>query len=433
MFLSTRGWASTVSALLVAILSYGFIRSWPNYFTEIKTHIGNTTTSTVTTAELSQQNSFILAGISVGATSCGFVLPKLGNRLSIAISGFTIGVGYAAYSGALLLSTFHLWLLYAICFTLVGIPMGIMHTACQNSIKASVATDKRGFAMTFFSAGNTIGPFMFPTLFTLLYTELGIVVALFVTAAMFLWVVVAGAASSDSTNEKPRLLDLGLFKQRQYLFYVIQAAFGMAAYFGSFTYFPTYLEESIGSESNLEQIESVTQRRNRVQTVMAFVELGGRVIGMFIADRFQKTSILQVVYVGLITGWLLFISGDTTAMSGILQAMNLKNIHLMYFSSSIVGLCTGCFTGILFALLVDVVPSEKHAVAAAMNQLVLGVANFSTIFAMGYFSENWSKKLPFLISAGYYVTALIMLPLVRRYNEKRLSSVPESTPLNGRD
>merc|ERR1711893_572249 len=141
---------------------------------------------------------------------------------------------------------------------------------------------------------------------------------------------------------------------------------------------------------------------------------------MFIADRFRKEKILTVVYIGLICGWLLFISGDTAAIAGILATIGLDNSHLLFFSSSIVGLCTGCFTGILFALLVDVVPSEKHAVAAAMNQMVLGVANFATIYGLGYCWNNWSKKTPFLISTGYYIVALIMLPLVRRYNDRRL-------------
>ena len=420
--LTTRGWLTTIASLFVAIFSYGFIRAWGNYFTEILNHVNSSreTGEFYQKQDIQATSSFILAGVSIGATTCGLILPKIGNKLATILSGIVITAGYLLFSFSVKHSEGLLFKIYPISFVLIGMPMGIMHTACQNSIKEAVPKEHRGFAMTLFSAGNTVGPFIFPDLFTFFYETFGIVRALAFTGCLFVLICVVGTQLKNTTSEKPKFFDTELLGQKQYYIYVIHAAFGMAAYFGTFTFLPNYCESVL--ENNFDmgarnltsfQIKSeITSQRNSIQKVLTGVEGLGRILGMFIADRFQKESILQVVYLGLIIAWSIFaILPSVTTI--------IPEVYFLYSGSSLAGLCTGCFTGILFALLVDVVPNEKHAVGAAMNQLVLGIANFGSIFVMSR-GMLWSLKFPYYLSIGYYVLAFVLLRLVRKYNDERL-------------
>ena len=82
-----------------------------------------------------------------------------------------------------------------------------------------------------------------------------------------------------------------------------------------------------------------------------------------------------------------------------------------YIFSSAAGFCTGCYGGVLFALLADVLPSDKHAVGAAMNQLSMGTANFIVVKVFGAFFEELNA-IPYYGSAALYVAGTILLVLV---------------------
>merc|ERR1739848_939291 len=134
-----------------------------------------------------------------------------------------------------------------------------MHTACQNSIKEAVPHNNRGFAMTLFSAGNTVGPFVFPDLFTFFYETFGIVKALSITGLLFIFISIIGSQLKNSKAEKPTLFDTQLLSEKQYYIYVIHAAFGMAAYFGTFTFLPNYceavLEKTVNTNETLTSVQ----------------------------------------------------------------------------------------------------------------------------------------------------------------------------------
>ena len=105
--------------------------------------------------------------------------------------------------------------------------MGVCHTASTNSIKETVPNDKRGMAFTLFAGGNTVGHFIFPLLFTGLYSEkfLNIETAttLKIIGTTFLVVAAAGMLFTDSDNEQPKLFDVELLARPQYVLYVLHA------------------------------------------------------------------------------------------------------------------------------------------------------------------------------------------------------------------
>ena len=104
-------WLSTVSSVICGYFSYGFIRGWPNYWSNMQNHlndcnergqnctqeqflhrdqehsdwsaeVGNNTLHPdwVTKDHISSTSSFMLLGVSIGATLCGLILPMIGNR-----------------------------------------------------------------------------------------------------------------------------------------------------------------------------------------------------------------------------------------------------------------------------------------------------------------------------------------------------------------
>ena len=194
-------------------------------------------------------------------------------------------------------------LLYVVSFAMMGMPMGVIHTACQNSIKSTVPFEKRGFAMTLFTCGNTLGQFLFPYIFTFFgYYFDNIVVSLKATGVLFLILILAGLMMTDSQNEVPKLFDATLFKRPQYVLYVIHAWFAIGAYFGSLTYLAPYLVSKLGNQCPEEVNEAngcatwVIDTKNSVQLSMGIVEGLGRLLGLYIADKFWKENILQTVY-----------------------------------------------------------------------------------------------------------------------------------------
>ena len=60
-----------------------------------------------------------------------------------------------------------------------------------------------------------------------------------------------------------------------------------------------------------------------------------------------------------------------------------------------------------------------------MNQLVLGIANFGSIFIMSRGMLLWDLRFPYFLSIGYYVIAWVLLRLVRKYNDERLKKLEQ--------
>ena len=114
-------------------------------------------------------------------------------------------------------------------------------------------------------------------------------------------------------------------------------------------------------------------------------------------------------HIGLAVSWVLFTFDD--------GLFGMTAVTCYYLFSSLAGFCTGCYGGVLFALLADVLPSEKHAVGAAMNQLSMGTANFIVVKVFGAFFEQMNA-IPYHGSALLYVAGTILLVFVKRYNHK---------------
>ena len=112
---------------------------------------------------------------------------------------------------------------------------------------------------------------------------------------------------------------------------------------------------------------------------------------------------------GLAVCWILF-----TFDNGV---FGMTAVTCYYVFSSLAGFCTGCYGGVLFALLADVLPSDKHAVGAAMNQLSMGTANFMVVKLFGTFFEEMNA-IPYYGSACLYVAGTILLFFVKRYNHR---------------
>lgn len=435
-------WLSTVSSVICGYFSYGFIRGWPNYWSNMQNHlndcnergqnctqeqflhrdqehsdwsaeVGNNTLHPdwVTKDHISSTSSFMLLGVSIGATLCGLILPMIGNRKATMAAGIFLLGALITFSEVFKMDNFTL--LYIVSFAMMGMPMGVIHTACQNSIKATVPFERRGFAMTLFTCGNTLGQFLFPYIFTFFgYYFNDIVISLKFTGVLFLILIGAGLMMTDSSNEPPKLFDATLFKRPQYILYVIHAWFAIGAYFGSLTFLAPYLVSKL--EGNCPEGETdcgkwVIDTKNSVQLSMGIVEGCGRLLGLYIADKFWKENILQTVYIGLAVCWILFTFDD-----GI---FGMTAVTCYYVFSSLAGFCTGCYGGVLFALLADVLPSDKHAVGAAMNQLSMGTANFIVVKLFGSFFEEMNA-IPYYGSACLYVAGTILLVFVKRYNHR---------------
>ena len=74
-------WKVSLAACISATMSYGYARGAPNLFEPMLEYQQNTTTGKkATIKDFAVTNAWILLGISLGATCCGYILPKIGNK-----------------------------------------------------------------------------------------------------------------------------------------------------------------------------------------------------------------------------------------------------------------------------------------------------------------------------------------------------------------
>ena len=78
------GWRVSLASVVSATMSYGYVRGAANLFTPMLEYQNNSTIESgnvkASMSDYSTTNAWILLGISLGATTCGYILPKVGNR-----------------------------------------------------------------------------------------------------------------------------------------------------------------------------------------------------------------------------------------------------------------------------------------------------------------------------------------------------------------
>lgn len=154
--LTVKQWLHAVAGLLCFTYSWGFIRSWPNLFQQMRTYAMNTTgtifldntaiAQDIPLETFSITSGCMLNGLFISQGFCGFILPKLGNRLSTFLSAICLILGYFLFP--IFLTSQNWTVLYVISMFLIGVPMGIANSAAQNSIKNAISGVGRGFATT---------------------------------------------------------------------------------------------------------------------------------------------------------------------------------------------------------------------------------------------------------------------------------------------
>ena len=88
--IDSTGWRVSIASMVSATMSYGYVRGAANLFQPMLEYQNNSTTESgnvkATMSDYSTTNAWILLGISLGATTCGYILPKIGNRNATILS-----------------------------------------------------------------------------------------------------------------------------------------------------------------------------------------------------------------------------------------------------------------------------------------------------------------------------------------------------------
>ena len=82
--LNKKQWRVSIASCISATMSYGYVRGASNLFEPMleyyNSNKGNATETRSTLSDFAATNAWILLGISLGATTCGYILPKIGNK-----------------------------------------------------------------------------------------------------------------------------------------------------------------------------------------------------------------------------------------------------------------------------------------------------------------------------------------------------------------
>ena len=455
--LTALQWSNTFAGMLCFTFSYGFIRSWPNLWTPLqesmsKTEIINGTEVMIAPSmdKFSITSGYMLNGLQIAAAFCGLILPTLGNRNATVLAGIIAILGYQFFPYAL--ETENWTLLYCLCLFTIGIPMGVVNSAGQNNIKNTVSGPSRGFATTFAVAGNTVGHFCLPLVFDWYCGTFEMATVLKLSGVLFVGLLIAGVLmktpeSQDSENlsdkqkaeqaaknrrisvmsiskkdhdeeaqmmiyatkEIPQVASKKLWLENQvFPWHIAHFCFALCAYFASLTFLPKWIEDQ---EIGMTKPEMASIRL-RSQQILAITEAVGRFIGLCIVDKFHKVKILFPVYIALAIGWTVFVYGYSLDMM-----FGLPVCTVFYISMGIVGVATGCYGGTFFALAMDLLPKQKHAVGLSMSNLLSGLMNFVVIYIFGKLYVETNKDLPILLSSVIYLISAVLLIPVYLYRE----------------
>ena len=82
--LDKKQWRVSIASCISATMSYGYVRGASNLFEPMleysNSNKNNTTKTHSSVGDFAATNAWILLGISLGATTCGYILPKIGNK-----------------------------------------------------------------------------------------------------------------------------------------------------------------------------------------------------------------------------------------------------------------------------------------------------------------------------------------------------------------
>ena len=338
-------------------LSFGFFKVWPYYFDNIEKFLDNSTSNNSEMifpikTHITRTALVLAIAIPIGAGLSGALIPKLGNRL--------VGILFTALMGLMLLVfTYFMEKNWTgglfIPFIPFGFAGGVLNVNLQNNIVKSVPTEHRGSSLVLCSTGMSLAFFLLPKFFRMTTEKYGILNSLKLTSCLFFigtFISFFTCSKKQELKEKPKIISKALFKNKNYIYFLIVAVSAFVSNSVFSVFFVDYLQFNM-KMSHL-QIQ-------RVFITMAVGDLLSRVIGSFTFRKYDTIKLLRLfLLMNFIMTIVLF-----------LAVIEFQIVLVVPYIGISVGMIAGC----LSVLLARIVPVQEHAIASATFMLIVGLAN----------------------------------------------------------